>query len=131
VVNPWHVVQLTSGQSFVCHGNVGDPVHRVCVLGADFGEIVHSHGSDTGQYDLPARLAVDGDESVFVADVNNLRVTLLSPTLNYIRQVVSSDKLKWWPLRLHLDVQRRRLYVAENEWKDGKWTSGHVTVFSA
>jgi len=42
-----------------------------------------------------------------------------------------SDKLKWWPLRLHLDVQRRRLYVADNEWKDGKWTSGRVVVFSA
>jgi len=57
---------------------------------------------------------------------------LLSPTLNYIRQVVSSDKLKWYPYRLHLDVQRRRLYVADNEWDDDEdeFTSGHVVVFS-
>ena len=119
VVNPWHAIQLTSGESVVCHGDINDPVHRVCVMSASFREIVHSDGgeSGSGRYDLPARLAVDNDESVFVADVNNLRVTLLSPTLNYVRQVVSSDKLKWWPLRLHLDVQRRRLYVADNEWK--------------
>jgi len=72
----------------VCHGNIDDQFHRVCILSADFCETVHSHGgqqgSDTGQYDLPARLAVDKDETVFVADVNNLRVTLLSPTLNYV-----------------------------------------------
>jgi len=136
VIYPWHAIQLTSGQSVVCHGNIDDQFYRVCILSADFCETVHSHGgqqgSDTGQYDLPARLAVDKDETVFVADVNNLRVTLLSPTLNYVRQVASiSDKLKWWPLRLHLDVQRRRLYVADNEWKDGKWTPGRVVVFSA
>jgi len=54
----------------------------------------------------------------------------LSPTLNYIRQVVSRDKLKWRPCFLHLDVQRRRLYVVDNELKDGKYTAGRVVVFS-
>ena len=80
--------------------------------------------------DGPVRLAVDHNESVFVVDVNNRRVTLLSPWLNYIRQVVSRDKLKWKPDRLHLDVQRRRLYVVDDEWKDGEWTAGRVVVFS-
>jgi len=76
-------------------------------------------------------LAVDDNEFVFVADLNNRRVTLLSPTLNYIRRVVSRDKLKWLPFHLHLDVQRRRLYVADNEPKgDGKFTAGRVVVFS-
>ena len=136
VINPWHAIQLTSGQYVVCHGSRshGDAVHRVCVMSADCTHIIHSHGgqcgSDTGQYDVPARLAVDDNEFVFVVDFNNRRVTLLSPTLNYIRQVVSSDKLKWDPYRLHLDVQRRRLYVVENEVKDGKPTAGRVVVFS-
>jgi len=98
VINPWHAIQLTSGQYVVCHGGVGDAVHRVCVMSADCTQIIHSHGgqcgSDTGQYDVPARLAVDDNEFVFVVDINNRRVTLLSPTLNYIRQVVSRDKLK-------------------------------------
>jgi len=57
-------------------------------------------------------------------------VTLLSPTLDYIRQVVSRDQVKWGPRRLCLDVQRRRLYVTDNEWKDGEYTAGRVVVFS-
>jgi len=132
VITPWHVIQLTSGQYVVCHGGFNDDVHRVCVMSADCTHIIHSHGgqrgSNTGQYNVPRHLAVDDNEFVFVADAYNRRVTLLSPTLNYIRQVVSRDKLKWWPGRIHLDVQRRRLYVADNEWKDG--TAGRVVVFS-
>jgi len=134
VINPWHAIQLTTGQYVVCHGGVGDAVHRVCVMSENCTHIVHSHGgqcgSDIGQYDVPCHLAVDDNEFVFVVDVINRRVTLLSPTLNYIRQVVSRDKLKWRPRRLHLDVQRRRLYVVYNEYKDDKYTSGRVVVFS-
>jgi len=134
VADPWHAIQLTTGQFVVCHGYVDDAINRVCMISADGGHIVHSHGgqrgSESGQYDVPRHLAVDNNEFVFVADINNRRVTLLSPTLQYVRQVVSSDKLKWRPRRLYLDVQRRRLYVAENEWKAGKYTSGRVVVFS-
>ena len=128
VINPWHAIQLTSGQFIVCHVGLGERVHRVCTVSADDREIVHSHGgqpgSDTGQY-TPVHLAVDNNEFVLVADVNNRRVTLLSPTLNYIRQVVSRDQLRRWPDKLCLDAQRRRLYVA-----DGKYTGGRVVVFS-
>jgi len=134
VTNPLHATQLTTGDFVVCHGDVGDPLNRVCMISADGRHIVHSHGgqpgSDTGQYDLPIHLAVDNNEFVFVADAINRRVTLLSPTLHYVRQVVSSDKLKWDPERLYLDVQRRRLYVADNKFKDVKYTSGRVVVFS-
>ena len=133
VINPWHAIQLTSGQYVVCHGDVGDAVHRVCVMSADCTHTVLSHGgqcaSDTSQYNVPCHLAVD-NEFVFVVDVINRRVTLLSPTLNYIRQVVSSDKLKWLPGRVHLDVQRRRLYVVDNEYNGFEWTAGRVIVFS-
>jgi len=136
VITPWHAIQLTNGQYVVCHGSrvLDDAVHRVCVMSEDCTHIVHSHGgqcgSDIGQYDVPTHLAVDDNEFVFVADAVNQRVTLLSPTLNYVRQVVSRDKLKWEPLRLHLDVHRRRLYVADDEYKDGKFTAGRVVVFS-
>ena len=73
---------------------------------------------------------VDDNEFVFVTDLLNRRVTLLSPTLGYIRHVVASDDLKWHPYALCLDTQRRRLYVADNEYKDGKYTAGRVVVFS-
>ena len=134
VVNPWHAIQLTSGQFIVCHGRLTDSVHRVCKTSVDGRDTVQSHGgqrgSDTDQYDLPRYLAVDNNEFVFVADVVNRRVMLLSPTLGYVREVVSRDKLKWGPRRLHLDIQRRRLYVAEYECQDDKFTAGHVAVFS-
>ena len=84
----------------------------------------------TWQLIISLHLAVDNNEFVFVADYLNRRVTLLSLMLNYMRQVILRDKLKWLPRRLHLDVQGRRLYVVDNELKDGRVTSGHVVVFS-
>ena len=99
------------------------------MISADGRHIVHSHGgqrgSDIGQYYVPFHLAVDYDERVYVVDYGNRRVTLLSPTLSYLRQVVSSDQLKWRSYRLHVDVQGRRLYVNDNE-----STVGRVVVFS-
>ena len=75
-------------------------------------------------------LAVDENGFVFVADYNNYRVLLLSPALTYVREVVSREQLKWKPMRLFLDVDRRRLYVADNKWEDGKFTVGRVVVIS-
>ena len=136
VINPWHAIQLTSGQFIVCHGCADDRVHRVCKISSDGRHVVQSHGghwgSDTGQYDVPLHLAVDDTEFVFVVDCDNRRVTLLSPTLEYVRQVVSRDQLKWRPDTQCLDVQRRRLYVADNKRDDDKkqHTAGRVVVFS-
>jgi len=134
VITPWHTTETRSGQFIVCHGGRGDPIHRVCMMSADGRHIVHSHGgrpgSDTGQYDVPYHLAVDDNEFVFVVYAGNRRVTLLSPTLEYVRQVVSRDQLKWLPRRLYLHQQQRLLYVTENERKDGEVTAGRVVVFS-
>jgi len=136
VTHPYHAIQLTSGQFIVCHGARNDRVHRVCKISSDGRHVVQSHGgqpgSDTGQYDVPVHLAVDDNEFVFVVDFGNRRVTLLSPTLEYVRQVVSCDQLKWRPRRQCLDVQRRRLYVTDYKWDDDKkqLTAGHVVVFS-
>ena len=131
VCSPLHTVQLSSGELVVCHGDSGDPLHRVCLIGSD-GQIVKSHGGPPGagnqQVNLPAHMGVDGNDFIFVADQNNRRVLLLSPTLTYIRDVVSPGQLKWFPVRLSLDVQRRRLYVADDEYKDSKYTTGRVIV---
>jgi len=137
VIMPWHAIQTRSGQFIVCHGDGDDPVHRVCMISAGGRHIVHSHGghwgSDTDQYNMPRHLTVDDNDSVFVADCGNRRVTLLSPTLEYVGQVVSPDQLKWGrPFRLYLDTQRRHLYVAEDEFNKEQrvYTSGRVAVFS-
>jgi len=135
VIRPWHAIQTRSGQFIVCHGGLDDPVHRVCMISADGRHIVHSHGghrgSDTDQCNEPHHLAVDDNESVFVADYYNRRVMLLSPTLEYVREVVSRDQLKGEPWYLYLDTQQRLLYVAVNvyHFKEGK-VRGYAAVFS-
>jgi len=156
VVSPWHSVQLSSDEFIVCHGDLGDPLHRVCLVSSD-GHVVKSFGGPKGessqQMNLPVRLAVDENGFVFVADLNNRRVLLLSPSLTFVRDVVSSKQLTWqplavhldvigqrlyaadhalpgWPRRIHLDVTRQLLYVAYNETIDIEKTAGNVVVFS-
>jgi len=131
VCSPVHTVQLSSGELVVSHGDVNDPLHRVCLKGSD-GQVVKSYGGPPGagsqQMRGPVHMAVDGNDSIFVADRNSHRVLLLSPSLTYVREVVSRIQFHWYPRRLSLDVQRRRLYVAENEWNDGEFTAGRVVV---
>jgi len=132
VINPSHAIRLTDGNFIVCHGDVDDLIHRVCKVSEDGGHIINSHGGQPGsnvdQYVVPAHLAVDDNEFVYVVDINNYRVTLLSPTLKYERQVVSREQFRWKPRRMCLDVQRRRLYVNDNEIHVGG--RGQVLVFT-
>ena len=131
VVSPWHSIQLSSGEFVVSHGEPTDPVHVVCLIGSD-GHVVKSHGglkgSGSQEMNVPIHLAVDKNGFVFVDDFINRRVLLLSPGLTYIREVVSCQQFKWRPCRLFLDVDRRRLYVADNELKDGEFIAGRVVV---
>ena len=64
IVNPWHGVQLTTGQFVVCHSQWDDNLHGVCVVGDD-GKVTRSYGgqrgSDVGQLRCPCHLAVDKD----------------------------------------------------------------------
>jgi len=128
---PWHTVQLSSGELIVCHGDRDDPLNRVCLLDSD-GQVVKSYGGPPGsarqRLDTPAYMAVHSNKSIFVIDRNNDRVLLLYPSLTYEREVVSHEQLQWKPYRLSVDVKRRRLYVAVNEWKYSTYTAGRVTV---
>jgi len=135
VINPWHAIQLTNGQFIVCHGGDYDPVHRVCKISEDGCHVVQSHGgqqgSDIGHYYVPVYLAVDDNEFVFVVDLRNRRVKLLSPTLEYIREVVCSQDLTNYPFRLCSNTRSQRLYVADNEWSCQQQlaTAGRVVMF--
>ena len=133
VVSPWHAIRLSSGQFIVCHGDLCDRLHRVCMVGSD-GSVVKSLGGTKGsaiqQMDVPCHIAVDRNHFVLVVDANNYRLSLLSSQLTYVREVMSRKQLGWKPRRVHLDSQRGRLYVAVNEYRDGRWTSGRVTVVS-
>jgi len=130
VCAPMHAVQLSSGELTVCHGNRYYPLHRACLIISD-GQIVKSFGGPKGSgsqgMHQPIHMAVDVNDFVFVADLNNCEVLLLSSTLTYVRDVVSRDQLQWRPCRLSLDVQRRHLYVTVIDYK---WTNGRVVVVS-
>ena len=139
VLNPRHALEVCSGGFVVCHGSRrqsdSSPVHRVCKVSADGRQVVHSHGghwgSDADRYNGPHHLAVDDNEFVYVVDVFNRRVMRLSPTMDFARQLVVSRKSTCWPSRLCLDVERQRLYVTENELREGDSTAvGRVLVFS-
>jgi len=85
--------------------------------------------------DIPYHLAVDGNGFVYAVDLGNSQVVLLSPELTYVRDVALRAQLEWhsvgWgPVRLFLDADKGRLYVAESEWKDGEFKTGRVTVVS-
>ena len=113
IEEPRHSVQLTTGQFVVCHGLSVD-LHRVCVVGDD-GKVTRSYGgqsgSDVGQLNGPCHLAVDKDSQfVFVADENNHRVVLLSPTLEFVRYVTKGLS---YPRRLYFHQATRRLFVGE------------------
>jgi len=113
IVRPCHGVQLTTGQYVVCHGDLLDGLHRVCLVGDD-GKVTRSYGgqcgSDVGQLNWACHLAVDKDsQCIFVADHGNHRVVLLSPTLEFVRYV--TEKLSC-PCRLYFD-QATRLFVGQ------------------
>jgi len=113
---PWHSVQLTTGQFVVCHGECGRGQHRVCIVGDD-GKVTRyggEHGSEKGQLRCPCYLAVDQDSQtifqIFVADRDNNRVVLLSPTLEFVRYV--SEEVSR-PQRLYFHQATVRLFVGQ------------------
>jgi len=113
ITSPLHTVQAPSGEYIVCHGDYDDPLRRVCLLGSD-GQVLASYGAPGEQMNVPFHLAVARSGFIFVADYENGRVLLLSPSLTCVREVVSRDKFKCNPVRLCSDVDRSRLYVADD-----------------
>jgi len=113
---PRHAVQLTTGQYVVCLRQDGwfRSVHRVCIVD-DGGGVTRSYGGQSlfgvGQLNWPMHLAVDEDSQfIFVADSDNDRVVVLSPTLELVRYI--SEGLSR-PCRLYLHQETRRLYVGQ------------------
>lgn len=118
MVHLMHAIKLPNGHFVVSHGDFRDDNHRVCMVDTG-GKVVKSFGAKSGsndrQMNVPAHLAVDGDGSIMVADRSNGRVLLLSPNLNFKREILSKDKhgIKS-PFRIHLDESNGRLLVADH-----------------
>ena len=134
MVHPCHAVQLTSGQFVVCHGWGSDPLHRVCLVDTK-GRVTKYFGGQRGsaarQMDVPAHLAVDQDGYILVVDFNNVRVLLLSASLDDVKELVPQrDVIKqWFPLRQCLDERNGVLYVAEAEWDGKTYIAGQLLKY--
>ena len=126
-MNPCHVVETVDRNFVVCHGAETDTLRRVCLINADGSPGISYSSEVVGQVIKPCHLAVDRDGFVFVADGTGV-VLVLSPKLGYMWEVASPGSyLSWKPWRLCIAGQR--LYVADNEFVDGKWSAGRVVVF--
>ena len=84
----------------------------------------------------PVHLLEDSSHNVLVVDMQNNRVLVLSPTLEYTTILVSeTDKSKLkFPMRICLDEERGMLCVADNNYKRKKngvhtYDGGQILVF--
>ena len=110
-----HSTQLSTGQFVVCDAGTK---HRVCIIDTQ-GQVVRSYGRDKGsadgQLNGPYSLAVDKTDHVFVADCDNNKVRLFSPSLTHLGDVTLPGYQLNKPCTIHLDQLYACLYVSEDD----------------
>jgi len=114
VTEPWHAIQLSTGD-YVVSQKTSPGV--VSVVGVD-GQVVRSYGqsqtSDVGQMEHPRSLAVTKNDDILVVDYDNNRILLINSSLGSIEELaLSVDGGIHSPRGLCLDESRGRLYVGE------------------
>jgi len=131
IVRPNHCLQLSSDQFVVSHGDKwGTDQRRVCIVDTN-GYVLESYGSsfgsDVGHMNTISCLTIDKQGHVFVADLDNNRVELLSPTLTHLGYIETPGHELNWPLALHLDELNHRLYIGVFGFEIG----GHLILLDA
>lgn len=137
IYHPMHAVKLNKGRFVVSHGDMGDLLHRVCIVDVD-GKVKKSFGGEKGinekEMNVPSYLAVDGDGSVVVLDRENSRVLLLTSGLEFTREILPKEKKGLQrPRRILLDESKDavRLLVADNEWDKQRFAANErVLIFN-
>jgi len=114
VSNPFHAVQLSTGDYVVSHDTSPG---AVSVIGVD-GQVVRSYSqsqaSNVGPMSWPRSLAVTKNDDILVADLGNIRILSLDSSLSSAHELVLPvDNAIQSPLGLFLDELRKRLYVGE------------------
>lgn len=115
--HPHHARKLTNCHYVVSYGSSfqTQAIHGVCIVDVD-GNIIKSFcaevGSSAVRMNHPVYLVIDKGGNILVADLNNSRVLLLSPTLEFLREVVSEKHGLRHPRRICLDESNGRLIVA-------------------
>jgi len=112
--NPWHAVQLSTGEYVVSYCTSPGVVS---VVGVD-GQVVHrcdqSQTSRIGSINAPRSIAVTKNDDILVADNRNHRIVLMNSSLSSVQVLaLPVDGGIQNPWGLCLDESRGRLYVAE------------------
>jgi len=124
VANPYHAIQLSTGDYVVSQWKLPGVVS---VVGVD-GQVIHSYGqsqtSDVGQMEYPSSLAVTKNDDILVADGIKYRILSINRSTGCVQELaLSVDGGIQVPQGLCLDESRGRLYV-------GEWGGQHrVLVF--
>ena|SRR6218665_966406 len=132
--HPRHAIKVIGNHFAVCHGDIRDKLHRVCIVDAH-GTIVaelkewESKIKD-GKLNVPVCLVEDSERSILVADRDSNKIRLLKLQRNLIKQEWGLH-VDGYPVRLCLDETKTQLFVAANNssfWKG--WTDGRILKFS-
>jgi DNA-binding beta-propeller fold protein YncE len=132
---PCNVALSPEGEIYVCDGYGNARVHKF----APDGQLLFSWGEPgrgPGEFRIPHGIAVNRDGVVFVADRENSRIQLFSPTGEYISEWTDVAR----PCQACFD-QSGKCYVAELGYRAGMWpgttaptpdaTGGRVSVFDS
>jgi len=114
VSNPWHAVQLSTGDYVVSCCTLPGAVIVVGVDGQVLRSYDQSQASNVGPMNAPASLAVTKNDYILVADLSNNRILSLDSSLSSAHELVLPvDNAIQAPCDLFLDELRKRLYVSE------------------
>ena len=114
LTDPWHAVQLSTGDYVVSHDTSPGVVS---VVGVD-AQFVHrydqSQSSAVGQMNDPGSLAVTKNDDILVADDCNNRILSMNSSWSSVQELALPvfNRIQY-PCSLCLDESRGRLYVSE------------------
>ena len=113
LTDPWHAVQLSTGDYVVSHYTLPG---AVSVVGVDGNVVCRYHPTQTsnvGQMQGPGSLAVTKNGDVLVADDDNQRIVSMDSSLRYAQVLALPVGVGIaYPCSLCLDESRGRLYVS-------------------
>ena len=114
VRNPWHAVQLSTGDYVVSERKSPGAVIVVGIDGHVVRRYCPSPSSDVGKMISPRNLAVTKNDWILVNDRDKTGILLMNRSLSSVRELVLPvDDGMHRPRGLCLDESRGRLYVGE------------------
>lgn len=114
ILHLWHALRFDDRYFVISHGIDSDAIHGVCIIDNN-GNVLRSYEGPRDVLDIPMHLAFGDRRSLFVADLNNMRILQLNSVLELNKELISKDSGLKWPHRIHFDFPRRRLFVASSD----------------